>query len=261
MNWQGLLNWSLKYTDGTRSSEFKPMDEETKSWLKEALESMIVDDNLILKKSSEILSTLEDGSDENRQAKEEAAELLLNPIENLDVSLNFIKLDGFKHVIHCMIGSQYPKVRKACASIFISCVQNNPPVQKYSVDHHAVEGLTSLIREETDLALKESFVGCLSSLVRGKFEEAREKFFELDGISLIYSLLLERSSPRIVKKCLLLLSDLLYHTRSCRDERMNQMMRDNGMFDLIREISREGDLEMKEMIEMIVLNSMSNLKE
>ena len=30
MDWRGLLNWSMQYTDGTRPSEFKEMDTETK---------------------------------------------------------------------------------------------------------------------------------------------------------------------------------------------------------------------------------------
>jgi hypothetical protein len=261
MNWTGLLNWSLNYADGTHQSEFRPMDEETKNWLKEALESLVVDDNQILKKSSEILATLEDGSEENRKAKEEAAELLLGPIENLDVSLNFVKMDGFQHVIRCMIGSQYLKVKKTCASVFASCVQNNPPVQKYAVDHHAVEGLTALIKEENDLSFKEQLVTCLSSLVRGKFAEGREKFRQLEGVQLVYSLLLERSSLRIVKKCLLMVSDLLYQTRSVGDESLSLSMTESGLFDVVREIAREGDQEIKEMTEMIVFNSCSDLKE
>jgi hypothetical protein len=38
-------------------------------------------------------------------------------------------------------------------------------------------------------------------------------------------------------------------------------MTESGLFDVVREIAREGDQEIKEMTEMIVFNSCSDLKE
>ena len=60
MEWKGLLNWSMQYTDGTRPSEFKQMDEETKNWLKEALDSMVVDQTKVMINGCKILKEIED---------------------------------------------------------------------------------------------------------------------------------------------------------------------------------------------------------
>jgi hypothetical protein len=37
VDWQGLLKFSLKYSDGTTKSEFKEMTEDNKKWLEEAM--------------------------------------------------------------------------------------------------------------------------------------------------------------------------------------------------------------------------------
>jgi hypothetical protein len=38
IDWEGLLKFSLKYTDGTKKSEFKEMTHENKKWLEEAMQ-------------------------------------------------------------------------------------------------------------------------------------------------------------------------------------------------------------------------------
>lgn len=38
IDWEGLLKFSLKYTDGTKKSEFKEMSLEDKRWLEEAMQ-------------------------------------------------------------------------------------------------------------------------------------------------------------------------------------------------------------------------------
>jgi hypothetical protein len=254
------MNWSLQYADGTRPSEFKPMDEETKTWLKEALDSMIVDDVQVLKKGSEVLALLEDGSDDLRVKKENAAELILSSIENLDCALNLVKLDGLKHVIRCMIGSTYPSVRKLCASIFTSAVQNNPSVQKNAVEHNAVEGLCERIAVETDLGLKEQYTSCVSGLVRGEFGEARQKFVEIGGLEILNGLLTGFESARIVKKCLLMLSDIFYNTRSKGDERVVEICRELGVMNTLEGLKGNDDQEILEMVEWAKHNGTAPLQ-
>ena len=38
IDWEGLLKFSLKYTDNTKMSEFKEMPEEDKKWLEKVME-------------------------------------------------------------------------------------------------------------------------------------------------------------------------------------------------------------------------------
>ena len=45
VDWKGLLNWSLKYNDGTRSNEdIKPMSKEDMEFLQNAFESVCVNE-------------------------------------------------------------------------------------------------------------------------------------------------------------------------------------------------------------------------
>lgn len=44
MDWQGLLKWSIAQSDGTSSKDIKPMDDETKKWLREAFEHYSFDE-------------------------------------------------------------------------------------------------------------------------------------------------------------------------------------------------------------------------
>ncbi|OMJ88299.1 hypothetical protein SteCoe_9799 [Stentor coeruleus] len=255
MDWQGLLRWSMQYTDGTRPSEFKPMDEETKQWLKDALSSVVVDDNEIMQKGVKILSELETGSPEECEQKEKAAELVLQVIENLDMAQNMVKLGYFKHIIKCMIGSQYPSVRKMCASIFTSAVQNNPIVQANALAEHALEGLCARINEETDLQLKEQYIACLSGLVRGQYSEARNQFIQMKGLDTINLLLVSGESPRIVKKCLLMLSDIIYNTRSKGNEGPTNECLNLGIFETLNYLMNNQDKEIVEMTQWVLHNT------
>lgn len=56
IDWEGLLKFSLKYTDGTKKSEFKEMSMEDKRWLEEAMQQYC---NSEIKRMQQILEALE----------------------------------------------------------------------------------------------------------------------------------------------------------------------------------------------------------
>lgn len=43
-DWQGLLNWSTKYHDGTKDSNVEPMSQEDKEWLEAAMKQYTFSD-------------------------------------------------------------------------------------------------------------------------------------------------------------------------------------------------------------------------
>jgi hypothetical protein len=49
VDWNGLFKWSMEYNDGTQSSNFKPMSEEDRKWLTEAMASFTFNDTDRLK--------------------------------------------------------------------------------------------------------------------------------------------------------------------------------------------------------------------
>ena len=43
-DWNGLLNWSTKYHDGTKDSNAQPMSQEDKEWLESAMKEYTFSD-------------------------------------------------------------------------------------------------------------------------------------------------------------------------------------------------------------------------
>lgn len=56
IDWEGLLKFSLKYTDGTAKSQFHEMNAEDKKWLEEAMEHYCNSD---IRRMKDILAALE----------------------------------------------------------------------------------------------------------------------------------------------------------------------------------------------------------
>ncbi|CAG9328096.1 unnamed protein product [Blepharisma stoltei] len=254
MNWTGLLNWSLSYSDGTRPSEVKPMDEETKKWLKEALESFCVDETTVLKKATDCLSAAEEGNDEERELKEAILYDLLGVIENLEAARNLVKVGGIPHLVRCMAGSRYLSVRKLCASVFSSAVQNNPAVQEAAMNAQALDALLELVQVESDQGLQEQYFSCLSALVRGEYTLARQKFIEKDGLLLAQRVIRGTESMKITKKIVLLLSDIFHQCKLNKEVETINLANHLGMSQDIGQLMDRNDEELTEMAAWAINN-------
>lgn len=44
VDWNGLYKWSMQYQDGTQASNAKPMSEEDRLWLEEAMKQYTFND-------------------------------------------------------------------------------------------------------------------------------------------------------------------------------------------------------------------------
>lgn len=212
VDWPGLLKWSLKHSDGSGSSNFKPMDEETKNWLTEAFEHYTVDEGKIIKELTSVLSGDEQGSNPEELAiKLSAMDRLEDIIENMEASRILVATGGLGPLVKTMLGSSYQELRLRSTKIFSSSVQNNPKVQAAALELEALDGLLFASRVETEIQLRESYITALSALVRGELLTTRLDFIAKEGMKLISELLSDPPTLRIHKKILLLLSDLLYH--------------------------------------------------
>mmetsp|Transcript_8203 Transcript_8203/g.16163 ORF Transcript_8203/g.16163 Transcript_8203/m.16163 type:complete len:266 (+) Transcript_8203:13093-13890(+) len=212
VDWPGLLKWTLKHSDGTGSSQAKPLDEETRKWLSEAFEHYTIDEGKLLREASNVISAQEQGNDQEELDKKlEAMDRIEDVIENMEASRTLARIGGLEPIVKAMLGSSYSELRLRCTKVFSSCVQNNPKVQKTALDLESMDGLIFASRLEESIELREAYVTALSALVRGEFEETRLAFIEKEGLRLISELLSSPPSLRTHKKVLLLLTDLLYH--------------------------------------------------
>lgn len=44
MDWKGLFDWSIKYSDGTRPSEFTPLSKEDRDFIEKAFAEFTLDE-------------------------------------------------------------------------------------------------------------------------------------------------------------------------------------------------------------------------
>ena len=259
MDWQGLLKWSLSYSDGTQASNFTPMDAERRQWLEEALASASINETQVLKTAAEALSQPE--TEERPTLKLDILGQLEDIIENLDTCKNFVKVGGIPHLVRAMIGSIHDEVRLICCQIFASGVQNNPLVQSAAIEAEAYTGLALRVCSETNLRLKALYMSCFSGLIRGENKAGREVFIANDGLQIIHQLLSQDNTEQIKKKCLLLLSDLFYYTKFEGDQRLIQAAETYGVIAILQGLLDHSDQEITEMASRALFNATMPLEE
>lgn len=211
VDWPGLLKWSLKFQDSTdKKSDFKPMDEETKKWLAEALESASLDH---VKKLKEIIKDLP-----TSVSAEVLLEDLSDLIENLDAGLVFCQLGGMPILVNVICKHKEKKVRLLAAQIFQSIVQNSKENQTFALQSGGFQLIENILNEQ-EISNKEATFSALSAMIRGESLEIKRIFVDIDGLELLKKFTQEYSfSDKIQQKTIFLLKDLVYY-----DENLNQI--------------------------------------
>lgn len=205
VDWPGLLKWSLKYQDSpsTQTKDIKPMDEETKKWLEEALKAYSIDH---VEKMKEILSALP-----NTPTPLVLLEDLADLIENLDAGLILCQLKGMPVLLDIILKHPDAKVRLAAAGIFQSVVQNSEENQKYAVQAGGFRLIERVLNEE-NIANNEATFSAVSAMIRGENLAVKREFIEVDGVEFIWKALeMFKNSEKIRQKTMFLIKDLVFY--------------------------------------------------
>jgi hsp70-interacting protein len=244
VDWPGLLKWSLKHSDGTRSTDLKPMDEETKRWLAEAFEHYTIDEGKVLRELTGILAAPEQGNSPTElEAKLSAMDRIEDLIENMEASRTLVKVGGLQPLVKTMLGSTYIELRLRSARIFSSSAQNNPAVQKAALDYETLDGLMFAAEVELNSELREAYIGALSALVRGELLDTRVQFIAKKGLKIIADQLASPSSLRAHKKVLLLLLDLLYREAEAQQPDFVTEYREYDISSLLQQGHQDTDVQ------------------
>jgi len=85
IDWQGLLNWSTKYHDGTAPSDVQPMSEEDREWLQQAMKQYTYDDTDKLKEICEQMNKEVESNFDQTKGSKSGDELynMLDDLQNL----------------------------------------------------------------------------------------------------------------------------------------------------------------------------------
>lgn len=181
IDWEGLLKFSLKHSDGTSKSEFKEMPAEEQKWLEEALQQYTNSEvKLIQKILQELQGYKEMKEDYLLSTLEELQELL----DSLDKGSSLYKMGGHIPLLKVIFYSEFESCRIVALQIYSAANQNDANVQNESINTGALE-MMELLEKETSMKMKENFVGAVSATIRGENLEAKRIFIRLHGLQLL----------------------------------------------------------------------------
>ena len=129
IDWNGLLQWSSQYHDGTKpASDFKPLSGEDRKFLEGALQQAfgeVEDFNALVNDAIKKIDTEFEKPAEDYTA----LEVIDKCCDNLDVPRNLAKFGGIPVMLRCLT-HESEDIACQAASLFALMLQNNPEIQK-----------------------------------------------------------------------------------------------------------------------------------
>jgi len=150
--------------------------------------------------------------------REEALLALQELVEDLDNAKDFMAIGGFKQVME-LLGSETPALVAGVAWIVGTAVQNQRELQLQMLELHLMAPLLQLLHAHTAAEVRTKALYALSGLLRN-CAEAQLQFKQGEGVGVLLRTLADVSSPRLVRKALVLLTDLLAERASREDEEL-----------------------------------------
>lgn len=136
LDWQGLLKFTLKHADGTKSSNFTPMSEEDKKWLEEAMQHYC---NSEIKRIQNILNELADFTTMKEETLIALLEELQELLDSLDKGSTLYKMEGHITILKIIFYCKLESCRELALQIYSAANQNDAPIQNQSIETGALE--------------------------------------------------------------------------------------------------------------------------
>ncbi|CAG0889143.1 unnamed protein product [Darwinula stevensoni] len=197
-NLQGLLRLAVQQTaheDAPGPPSSQAMDPERRAWLAEVLDSVTSNIPEEMKKAIEMLSSdAISRAEEDPTVWENALDVLLSHVDNLDYARDFHKMGGFV-VLHPCLMSPHAGVRTRAAELIGELAQNHPYCQSALMETHLLPSLMGMVDSDPH-------------------EEARLK--ALFAISMLLRAI-QSPQPRLATKSSFLLSALCRQNPSIKD--------------------------------------------
>jgi hypothetical protein len=213
MDWKGLLNWTTKVqseqgskTGGDENiiQEFKPMTEEDKKFLEDALASVCVNE---MKKIIEILDALKGLFSPNSIQKIENVEDVIEVVEELtylvdgvENARNVIRAKRFEELVSYYFNKAIDlKIRITIGRLIGGMMQNDKFIQAAAIKFNIFKILEVLNEEYSNFHDEDkdrvgyfnNLIYILTGIVYGEGEEGKRVFLtDYNGIKLLYNLIL-----------------------------------------------------------------------
>ena len=213
VDWKGLYNWSMKYTDGTKPSNFKQMSKEDMDFIQNAFESVCLNEMKEIWKILDICKTPQGDTEQEINDRYELLEKMSEHIDGLENANNIVRGKRFNEVITHFFESKHKKIKIEYARIITQMTQNESFVQKAALELGIFNYLKDL-NEEKDPELITIYIYMLTGLLYGD-DITTKKYFvqECEGIKLLFNLLVrEINSNKNTKRLLNIYSELTKET-------------------------------------------------
>jgi hypothetical protein len=209
VDWKGLYNWSMKYTDGTKPSNFKQMSKEDMDFIQNAFESVVLNEMKEIWKILDICKTPEGDSEQEINERYELLEKMSEYIDGPENANNIVRGKRFNEIINHFFESKHKKIKIEYARIITQMSQNDSFVQKAALGLGIFNFLKDL-NEEKDPELMSVYIYLLTGLLYGEEISTRKYFVEeCDGIKLLFNTLVkEIKSDKNTKRLLNIYSEL-----------------------------------------------------
>ena len=209
VDWKGLYNWSMKYTDGTKPSDFKQMSKEDMDFIQNAFESVVLNEMKEIWKILDICKTPEGDSEQEINERYDLLEKMSEYLDGLENANNIVRGKRFHEIINHFFESKHKKIKIEYARIITQMAQNDSFVQKAALDLGIFNYLKDL-NEEKDPELMNAYIYLLTGLLYGEEISIRKYFVqECDGIKLLFNTLVkEINSNKNTKRLLNIYSEL-----------------------------------------------------
>lgn len=166
---QGLLRFAMEASnsqDSASNTQFHPMDEQRKEFLKQTLSSLSGNIIMELQKSINILSDVVDlRPDDDTSQYEAALERITDHVDNIDVANDFYKIGGFTIFGPCL-NSSHSSIRWRAADVIAELAQNNPFCQERFLETGLFPMLLNMIDSDPAEAARIKALYAVSCIVR-----------------------------------------------------------------------------------------------
>mmetsp|Transcript_20175 Transcript_20175/g.43960 ORF Transcript_20175/g.43960 Transcript_20175/m.43960 type:complete len:420 (-) Transcript_20175:533-1792(-) len=188
--WKGLFDWSLKFQDGTKPSNFKPEEftPERRAWLEEALKHYMANFADRMKEIKELLeksqpaaaadsmqhgakardqdqADTEEGEEERMlEEKEALLDELMDIVASIDYARDLHKIGGLPTLLELM-ACRYPSLRWRATEVAATCMANNPPVQQWFLEGGILARVCAVLEDQNATCRTKGLLA-VSALVR-----------------------------------------------------------------------------------------------
>lgn len=206
----GLVKFCLEATkkeDAPDSSgSFEAMDPDRRAWLQRAFESMTVDttkqllENLAIVKETIAQMEKDPTHDVAVQKTCDAISVLTDLCEEIDYAADFGKLDGFS-IFKPLIGCSHEEMIVKACELIAALAQNNPLCQNMAVQTRLLERLLDFVairEDQSHIKARSYALYAISSIVRSNQEVRRHFEYQLDGLTVLLSILSHQLPDNLV---------------------------------------------------------------